>query len=148
MINLVPPRFLDDVTLLEEYEYTARLFVKLRRYLLTGDERDVPKTFREYQPFVFIRHEMLENELEQRDVEYRRLELLPEQIVTGFWKFPLSPEKVKYSINRLMRWWEHNVDAVAEVDGSFITQMQLASSEDLLDELEWQMEIYKEEYEL
>lgn len=144
MINFIPPRFLDDVTLLDEYSYSATLFKRVGKFLTTGLPLDCPKTFRQYQPWLFLRHEMLESELEEREIEYVKTELDPNEIVSGSSDFPITVGMVVNSCEQLMKFWEANMDVIE--DGDFIEQLSLTIPADMLSELEWNLSIYREEY--
>lgn len=137
----LPPRFIDDIALLDEYEFTTKL---LRQEV----EPHIPEVelFSDFLPFVFLRHEMVESELIHRGVDIEGLECEVDTVPSGDCDFPFDELMVQQDVEDIMEQWEEHFDIVE--DGMLVEELSLISIEDLHNELSWLFDLYKEEYEL
>jgi hypothetical protein len=144
----LPPQYLDDVTLLEEHTFSYMLFHAVREYGLYDAWSDLDEftVYMKYQPYVFLRHEMLEDELRRRKLSFVSLSIDPNEIVGGSVDFPVNDIMVEQDINELMGWWESNLDVVG--DGAFIENLTITPPFVIYEELVHLQKVYCQEYGL
>jgi hypothetical protein len=144
----LPPRFLDDVTLLEEHTLSYMLFHAIREHHLYDAWSDLDEftVYLRCQPFVFLRHEIVEDELRRRKLSFVNLSIDPNEISGGNVDFPFSDLDVITDIDELMEWWESNLDVIG--DGNFIENLTITPPFVVYEELVHLYKIYGQEYQL
>lgn len=135
----IPPRLVDDITLLEEHSFTAEL--------LREEASDTPEAelYADFLPFVFLRHEMIESELLRRGVAFPTEDVI-DVIPDGDSDFPFDFESIAEDVEEILEHWEEWLDVVE--DGDLIEELCLLSAEEIYEELDWLYSLYREEYEL
>ena len=130
----LPPRFLDDVTLAQEFE-ESYLYIKVNKLDL--------------DLYVFLRYQMLDTELKHRDLARNGnlVEISDVEIPDYFWfqtDFGVLKEVIDAQINQLLEFWENNQNV--DPDLKFTEQLMLSNSEDIKTEMEWLFHLYRKEY--
>lgn len=133
-IRFLPPRYLDSVSLLEEHEFVRSIL----------EEKHVEPAYVGYHSFLFLRGQMIENELDLRKVRYGQ-SLETELLDDDESSFPFFLEDINSDVEEVMSFWEENFDLDV---GKLVEQLALASPFELYKELVWLFKIYRSEYEL
>lgn len=144
----LPPKYIDNATLLSEKSILEYLFFKItdEEYSPSQQNRLLSK-FYNYHQFIFIRLRMIVDELERREFSIDMDDESYLKEITNFLEYDISSEEVASDIEFLYSIWKEYLDYDSNIP-SLIEQLTLTNPDDLLEELNSLISEIKERYEL
>lgn len=143
----IPPKYLDDDTLLSERELIERIFGN-EHFHDSFVHSAIERKYLYNQQFLFIRHEMVVDELANRNHEFVSItEQMLDELPDDEEEFDISEMMIATDVELITSIWQEYIE-FDDTLGSRLEQLMLQTTEQLLQELNYSISEYVEKYEL
>lgn len=141
----IPPRYLDDATLLSEQRTLIYLSDNLVNPFISLD--GLYQRYKQHHQYIVLRLILVSQELETRNLgESINVNELLESITTDD-EYKFSLQDVNRDIDILLLIWEEFQDFDSQLY-NFLELLNLTDSEQIYQELQWIIQLLIEEYDL